>query len=493
VSTDHSGLSEQTVTSSLRRLAGNAASLLTSSALNRATTFVLYALVARYLSPFEFGQMSLALTYFYMFQVLAVAGLETLMIRVVANDRARTGEYFLSGSLLVVVFSLLSMSALFAVLRLLNYSRETAAVILLLSLGLLPYSLSIVCQTVFQAWERMHYIAYANIPINIAKVGLAFLFLSKGYGLYHLVLLLVASFVAQATLQGWLMFRYIAKPRLSIDLRLSLWLTRSARTFLGIEVVIALMASLSTVLLSKLASETEVGFYSAAAQLAVPLHIVYQSIVVSVFPLMCRKFGVSFTALRRITQQLTELMLAIALPAAIGLFFLSDFALELLYGSEFRLASGTLRILSWSLIFAALAVALGQALFAGVKERITLRIVLVNLAVTLVAGFILISQFGLLGAALTALVKSLVDAIQHYASVSRLLAGLSLARLAWKPAVASLCMAVSFIGINAYGPILAALTASIVYVAVLLALMIQSNGGYHRFKGRVAQWYLDGV
>ena len=79
-------------------------------------------------------------------------------------------QYLVNGSAIVVVFSLLSMAALLAFVRLADYSTETVFVILLLSLGLLPFSLSTVCEAVFQAWERMHYIAWANVPVNIAKV-----------------------------------------------------------------------------------------------------------------------------------------------------------------------------------------------------------------------------------------------------------------------------------------------------------------------------------
>ncbi|TEU13176.1 MAG: hypothetical protein E3J25_06220, partial [Anaerolineales bacterium] len=61
--------------SRLRRIARNAASILASDIVSRATTFVLYALVARYLGAVEFGQMSLALSMFYTFGVFAGAGL----------------------------------------------------------------------------------------------------------------------------------------------------------------------------------------------------------------------------------------------------------------------------------------------------------------------------------------------------------------------------------------------------------------------------------
>ena len=74
----------------LRSAGGNALSILTSDAMNRATSFVMYALVARHLGAQDFGQLSLAFSLFYMFQVFAIAGLKVLIIRQVAKDRSQT-------------------------------------------------------------------------------------------------------------------------------------------------------------------------------------------------------------------------------------------------------------------------------------------------------------------------------------------------------------------------------------------------------------------
>jgi len=82
------------MTLSLRKIGGNAISIFTSDAMNRATNFVLYALVARHLGAREFGQLSLALTLFYVFQVSAVAGVKMFITREVARDRA--GPAFIS-------------------------------------------------------------------------------------------------------------------------------------------------------------------------------------------------------------------------------------------------------------------------------------------------------------------------------------------------------------------------------------------------------------
>src|SRR5438132_4498515 len=148
-----------------RKTGGNALSILTSDAMNRATSFVLYALVARHLGAHEFGQLSLALTLFYIFQVLAVAGLKTLTIRQVTIDRSQTSRYFTAGCAIVAFSSFSSLALLFGFVRLMHYPDDTTLVILLLCFVLLPYAVSALCGGIFQAWVRMPLIPYVNVPV----------------------------------------------------------------------------------------------------------------------------------------------------------------------------------------------------------------------------------------------------------------------------------------------------------------------------------------
>ena len=82
-----------------RRFAKNFLAILTSDVLNRGTTFLIYVLGARELGPESFGQMSLALTFFYSFQVIAVFGMPTLLTREVAKDHDQSMKYFSNGML----------------------------------------------------------------------------------------------------------------------------------------------------------------------------------------------------------------------------------------------------------------------------------------------------------------------------------------------------------------------------------------------------------
>jgi len=467
----------------LRKITGNALSILTSDVMSRMTSFVLYALVARHLGAQEFGQLTLAFTLFYTFQVFAVGGLKTLIVRQVAKDRAQTRLYFINGCMIVTLTSLASIVALWSFVHLMHYPRATTRVILLLSLGLLPYTISAVSEGIFQAWEQMRYIAYVNVPVNIAKVAGAFLLLTTNRGLYPVVLILLSSLAAIAAVEVCILLRKFSSEPASFDFHFSVVTMRSAATFLGIDGTLAVMSSLNILLLSKLATETEVGLYSAATQLMVPLLLVYQSMAQSIFPVMCRKVAPGYQSLKRIAEQAIELLLVLALPAAAGLFFMGDRVLSLLYKNPaFSQAFPALRIVAWVLILQAFTSVLGQVLVASHREKITLRIVLVDTFVNLAVGWPLIRMFGLRGAAIALLLTRVADCCQHYIPAAHLLSGIPIATIVWKPLVAAACMAACLAAPDGRPGILAGVSATLIYGAALLAVAIWASGGLRQFR-----------
>jgi O-antigen/teichoic acid export membrane protein len=470
----------------LHKTGGNALSILSSDVMNRVTSFVLYAMVARHLGAQEFGQLSLAFTLFYTFQVFAVGGLKTLVVRQVAKDRTQTQLYFVNGIMIVTFTSFASIVALRSFVHVMHYPASTTRVILLLSLGLFPYTISAVCEGLFQAWERMPYIAYVNVPVNFAKVAWAFLLLNAKHGLYPIVLLLLCSLAVIALAEAWILLRKFPTQPGPVDFHFSLNAMRSAATFLGIDGTLAVMSSLNIILLSKLATETQVGLYSAATQLLVPLLLVYQSIAQSIFPVMCRKVAPGFHSLKRIAEQAIELLLVLALPAAAGLYFIGDRLISLLYkNAAFSQAFPALRIVAGVLILQVFTSVLGQVLLASHREKITLRIVVVDIIVNLLVGWPLISMFGLRGAAVALLLTRLADCIQHYIPVSRLLSGIPFASIAWKPFVAAACM-IAYLAAPIGRPgILTGLSATLIYVLALLAVAVWASGGPRQLRDKL--------
>jgi O-antigen/teichoic acid export membrane protein len=329
----------------------------------------------------------------------------------------------------------------------------------------------------------MHYIVWANAPVNIAKVGFAFVILATDQGLYSVIAVLLASYVAVAVVEWLVVLRLIVQPRGRFDLRLATRTVRHTSTFLGIDALVAVVASLNIILLSHLESERTIGLYSAAAQLLVPLVLVYQNSILSTFPLMTRRAQSGRERLTSVVERTGEVLVAIGLLVVLPLFFLAEPTLSLLYGDDFRPAADALRVMLWALLLSGLTATFGQVLYAGLAEGVNLRLVATAVVVGLVAGLVLISRYGLIGAAVSLLIVRVVDFTLHYLAASKRLPQLRLWPMIWKPLAAAACTAAYLAAVRPEG-VLALVSATAVYVAALVSIATWSVGGLRELKAR---------
>ncbi len=173
----------------------------------------------------------------------------------------------------------------------------------------------------------------------------------------------------------------------------------------------------------------------------------------------------------------------IALPAVVGLFLLADVILILFYqDADFLVSAGVLRIIVWTLLAEVLTSILGQALWASSRERLSLRISVINTLVQCVSSIVLISAFGVMGAAASVLLTSAFNLIQHLIPTAESFSVAGLASAMTKPAVATTVMAAFVV----YGRDfqLAAIIgyAVVLYFLVLTGLFIWSAGGLSQFR-----------
>jgi O-antigen/teichoic acid export membrane protein len=266
---------------------------------------------------------------------------------------------------------------------------------------------------------------------------------------------------------------------------------KSATSFLGIQSLIAIRSSLYIVLLSILATESIVGLLNAVLQFTAPLILIFTNIALSIFPAMCKRYNSDLGYLKRITENSVGLLLNIAVPAAVGLFFLASPALILIYGEDFVYASGALQIIAFSLILRAPTHVLGQVLWASSRENLSFRIVVITTLIELVIGLILISRYGLIGAAIGVLASEFVDLLLHQLVINQQFFKVTLGRLVWRPVVASVFMVLCLVMMNDQVIYLSVLCAATLYVGVLIALEIWFAGGASQLKIKYLTLFSD--
>jgi O-antigen/teichoic acid export membrane protein len=466
----------------LWRFARNVSSLLTSDVVNRATSFVVYAAVGRSLGAMSFGQLLLAVSLFQLFARFSTLGLRDLVTREVAKDTGQTGRYLGNAGLLILGGSILASGAILILVALLGYASETVRVILFLFLGLLPFGITRVTEAVFIAWEQAKYIAWVNIPINLIQTTVALWLVLSGHNVGLVAVSMAAAYLAMAVLQWGLAVRMARPESYLLSLSFCRELLGSTVPFFGMQATIAITASINIVLLSKFVGEVGVGVYSAATQLLVPLVLVTETVASVLFPSMVRQARRGVGHLKRITHQAAEFTIAFILPAVALLVILGGSLLTAIYGSdpEFDESRRVLQILSFKQIELGITAIFARTLLTLGAEKRLLRILAVRTVVQLVAAFLLIWRYGVIGAAVAALIVGFVNVVMHYTSTARLLSGFGLLAALWRPAVGAAAMTVFLAVTSNLHDLIRLAGSGVIYLGVLGGLIAMSPGGFGR-------------
>ena len=137
------------------------------------------------------------------------------------------------------------------------------------------------------------------------------------------------------------------------------------------------------------------GWFSAAARLVDGLKIGHYAMLGALLPSLSRR---SSPETKRLFLTSGAAMLALSVLLALGLTWLADPIVTLVYGSHFTPAAQALRVLAWSLIPYTFSAYLSLDFIAQGKERKILQATLFGLAISAGMYALLIPRIGAIGA-----------------------------------------------------------------------------------------------
>ncbi|OKH20808.1 polysaccharide biosynthesis protein [Hydrococcus rivularis NIES-593] len=427
-----------------RKFFSNSLAIVSNRLAQSITTFVLFAFIARLLGPYQLGQYTLAFSYYFFFMSLASQGFKTLFTRELSRYPQETPIYLTSGTLLQLFFSLVAYGLLVLVVCALPYKSDTAMVCYILGAAIAPFSLSNITEAIFQAQERMHLIAFSTVPVYILRVLAAIWAMRLDYDINAIAAIMVFSEAAILILQWGLLARTV-KLQWRIDWNF-IWKTCNAvRVFLAIEGIAVFRERMLTFILSLLGGEVVVGLYGGVIQLMQPFEIISQSIVTSAFPRMSQTVASGQQKQRQLVEGLVEILLGVAFPLIVGLLFVGGNLLVFLYGNaSFLEATIALNIVSFGLIASGIIRPLSYSLVANGCERVNLREVIVTTIAGGFASIMLISQYQLLGAALSLLLMQVLACGQYVWATNHRLFSLRPWQISRRPLLLGLLMLAVF-------------------------------------------------
>jgi len=161
---------------------------------------------------------------------------------------------------------------------------------------------------------------------------------------------------------------------------------------------------------SMLGSEA-VGQYSAAVRISEAWYFIPMVITSSLLPAIINAKKKSEKLYYARLQRLYDLMVWISLAVAVPMTFLSNWVINLLYGSAYNQAGGVLMIHIWAGLFVSLSVAQGKFWLINNLLNKQLIITISCSLINILLNLLLIKQYNIKGAALATLISYAVGCL----------------------------------------------------------------------------------
>ncbi len=332
-----------------RRILANTGALAASSLWRIVISFVLQLFILRRLGVDGMGYYTIALTYLNVCQILSEVGLPTLFTRDLAQQPTQRRAGFRQALSLQVVMALLTWAGLILLTNLLPLEETSRRILWMVGASLPFYACTSVCQTIFQAGERMEYVFGIETLINTLILATSWFLLWRGDGVVALVTVLIAT-QALSALVGLLLVWHsglLAAPQepVRFDLR-KLW--SRAAPFYGLALADVLLQRLDTLLLSVVGGVTITGIYGASDNLVRVLLKLVQSLWRALYPTLSRLRLQTHNHYKILCQLSLRYGLIVLLPAAtLGTVVAKDL-LILVYDDKIASSIGVFQVAIWT-------------------------------------------------------------------------------------------------------------------------------------------------
>jgi O-antigen/teichoic acid export membrane protein len=367
--------------------------------INLITIFVV-GFIARRLGSSRYGMFTLAFTFVSIFKIFTGMGLRALTVREVASARAG-GRRFASRVLgLRLLLALLAVCAALGVVFLLGYPLETRLAIAIALPTLLLEVPATAAKDVFQAFERMEYVAVVDLAVRLTTAVGAVSVLLLGFGLYAVVLAYAAGSLVAAVL-GLILCRRRFIP-LRPDFSREEWQAqlRAGLPFALTGLLSSLYIHIDVLMLSKLSDSAAVGLYNAATNLVYRLTFLSDALATAAFPALSATYWVDRPRAESILRRLTFFNLLLGIPAALLGTFAAEGIILLIYGAQYASAIIVFRVAVCVVPLMFLTMLLNYALGAIRRQHLVAGISAANLAFNVGLNLVLIPRFNELGAAM---------------------------------------------------------------------------------------------
>lgn len=396
-------------TKGIGRYLKNTAWVLSEKAFRIVDAFFIGIWIARYLGPEEFGILSYAESFIYLFTAIATLGLDQIVIKELVKSRSKLDEILGTTFVLRIIGFVIMFSLILISLTFLDNTNATRELILIISFSVALQSFKGI-DFYFQSKVLSKYVTIANsVAVGIVALVKIALILSNaplvyfGYAIVLEWLLIAISYMIAYSFVNLT----ILKWTFQIDVAREL-LSKSWPLIIG-SIAAALYMKIDQVMIKEILDERAVGIYSVAVRLTSIWIFVTVAITQSVFPALVRAYQDDVEVFYQRLQKLYDVLIKIAFVVCIIYFIFAQYFVPFLFGDVYSESTGVLVIYIWSIIFVFLSNASWSFYLNEGLERFSSVRLIIGAVLNIFINVYFIEWYGLKGAAYATLISYAVS------------------------------------------------------------------------------------
>lgn len=376
-------------------------------------------LIARYLGVNDYGILSFAISFTVLLGMGTDIGMTTFTTRELSQDKSKTKKYINN----IIPFKIILSIALFFItallLYLLGYNGLVIEVALLLSLETIFICMIKFIGGIFQAYENQRYDSIGGAFTGIMLVLFTLITSYFDLGLMAVAVSYMLAYFLFLIYMVKKMNAHFGIPKFEYDF--DFWKTTAIKSIpFGLSIFFyTVYFSIDVVMIQFLAGDYATGIYNSAYKIVsvfTAFYVIYQYVI---FPLMSKLYSENTDMLKLSFIESFKYSLLILLPLSIGVYFYSPYIINLIYSSEYALASSVMQILIWTVVFLFINGVASSLLNSIGKELSVTKIYLAAAVFNIVLNYILIPIYSYDGAAMTTVLSEILILVLMMYSISK--------------------------------------------------------------------------
>jgi len=357
--------------------------------------------VARYLGPEQFGLFSYAQSFVGLFAVIASLGIDGIVVRDLVKDESRRDELIGTAFWLKVMGAFGVLIILAIAITFTSNDIYTNTLTFIIASAVIFQSFNVV-DFYFQSKVMSKFVVYANI-ISLflsSMIKIALILIEAPLIAFAWVILFDSVILAF----GFIYFyvkntSMLSLKNLKFRSESAILLLKESWPLLLNGIVVSIYMKIDQVMLKEMVNVEAVGQYAAAVRLSEAFYFIPMVIASSVFPGIINAKRHSEELYYARLQKLYVLMVWMAIAIALPMTFLSDWLVNVLYGSQYSQAGSVLMMHVWAGVFVFLGVASGKWFITENLQILSFWRTFNGMVINVVLNYILIPNYGIQGAA----------------------------------------------------------------------------------------------